>query len=420
MAIDARFQPQHSGEPAYWPRGGNMISGARLRVSESQRRARLSVRHALIPEGIAKDAGAVAGSLVAIHATDPPTVYLSVAARTRLAGPVDVAAGLHAPSMTRMTGMRRTVFVLQADLAPTVLEATARPLALRDRATILRLLDAHLGWTEDHLTEIEDSIVALVIAKGTITGRELAEALPVLRTKIRPSSSPSSTAPGQPVSMRILYNLAMTGRICRGRPLGGWTSGQYTWSPPAPMATIEPRAARADLLSHYLARYGPVTEADVRWWTGWTVTQTRQSLADVNAVAVELSEGQTGYVAPDDLDPVEPPELSVALLPALDSTVMGWRDRAWYLPSESTPALFDRTGNAGPTVWVNGQVVGGWAQDRIGRINWRLLNDVGAREQRAIAAEAERLSTWLGGSRVSPRFHTPLERELSDSPGHKR
>jgi hypothetical protein len=49
--------------------------------------------------------------------------------------------------------------------------------------------------------------------------------------------------------------------------------------------------------------------------------------------------------------------------------------------------LFGRTGNIGPTVWWEGRVVGGWA--------------------------AERLEAWPGQARVTPRFRTPLERELS-------
>ena len=50
----------------------------------------------------------------------------------------------------------------------------------------------------------------------------------------------------------------------------------------------------------------------------------------------------------------------VALLPGLDSTVMGWKERAWFLGGHQH-ALFDVNGNAGPTVWCNGRIVGGWA-----------------------------------------------------------
>jgi hypothetical protein len=102
----------------------------------------------------------------------------------------------------------------------------------------------------------------------------------------------------------------------------------------------------------------------------------------------------------------------VALLPALDPTVMGWTGRAWYL-GEHGPALFDRSGNAGPTVWADGRIVGGWAQREDGKVVHRLLEDVGAEASSAIADEAARLTEWLTPVRVKPRFRTPLERELA-------
>ena len=43
----------------------------------------------------------------------------------------------------------------------------------------------------------------------------------------------------------------------------------------------------------------------------------------------------------------------------------------------------------------------------------RLLEDVGVEAAEAIAAEAARLREWIGDVRVTPRFRTPLERELS-------
>ena len=114
----------------------------------------------------------------------------------------------------------------------------------------------------------------------------------------------------------------------------------------------------------------------------------------------------------DDLDfPADAPEVT-ALLPALDPAPMGWQSRAWYLDPH-TPRLFDRTGNVGPTVWWAGRVVGGWAQRASGEVVYRLLEDIGADGSAAGAAQAAALEAWLGPARVTPRFRTPLERELS-------
>jgi len=90
---------------------------------------------------------------------------------------------------------------------------------------------------------------------------------------------------------------------------------------------------------------------------------------------------------------------------------MGWRQRDWFLGPHAS-MLFDRSGNIGPTVWSDGRVVGGWAQRRTGEVVVRMFEDVGRRVRRAIDAEAANLAAWLGTAVVSPRFPTPLYKEL--------
>ncbi len=99
------------------------------------------------------------------------------------------------------------------------------------------------------------------------------------------------------------------------------------------------------------------------------------------------------------------------LLPTLDPTTMGWKERDWY--SARTRALFDRNGNAGPTVWWGGRIVGGWSQRKDGEIVRKLLEDVGEDARTAVEAEAERLAAWLGDARVAPGFLPPFQRALA-------
>ena len=90
---------------------------------------------------------------------------------------------------------------------------------------------------------------------------------------------------------------------------------------------------------------------------------------------------------------------------------MGWSARDFYF-GPHRPALFDTNRNAGPTIWWDGHVVGGWAQRKTGEVVLRLLEDVGTDATAAIETEAARLADWLGPVRVTPRFPTPLVREL--------
>ena len=126
-----------------------------------------------------------------------------------------------------------------------------------------------------------------------------------------------------------------------------------------------------------------------------------------------VEEAISHALAAGDLDQMPQPDPWVALLPALDSTVMGWKERAWYI-GEHAPQLFDRNGNAGPTVWAGGRVVGGWTQAKTGEIRLGLLESVSREERALIDQDAGVLRDWLGDHRITPRFRTPLEKLLGD------
>ncbi|MBX6357799.1 MAG: AlkZ family DNA glycosylase [Micromonosporaceae bacterium] len=412
------------------------MAGARRRITTEQRRARIAVRHRLATSkahaaagagrvsvaGAATGPVAVADALVALHATDPATVYLATAARTGLAPVRDLDKALYEDrSLVRMLGMRRTVFVVPVDLAPVVHAACTRAIATQERRRLVGQLKqggvpADGAEPESWLKEAEEATVRALEALGEATGAELAEHVPALRERIVQAQGKKYEAVVN-LTTRVLFLLAADGRIIRGRPRGSWISSQYRWSPtaawlPGGLPELPTEPARVQLVRRWLSAYGPGTVADLRWWTGWTAAAVKQALAAINPVEVDLDGGGTGLVLADDLDPQPVPEPWVALLPALDPTVMGWSGRDWFL-GDHGPALFDRSGNPGPTVWCDGRIVGGWAQRADGEIVYRLMEDIGREAEAAVADAAERLRVWHRNVRVTPRFRTPLERELS-------
>ena len=196
--------------------------------------------------------------------------------------------------------------------------------------------------------------------------------------------------------------------------MGAWTSRQHTWEPssawwPDGIETLDPAQARARLVEEYLRRFGPATEADVVWWTGWAKGATRTALA-----ALDTVEHAGGLVLADDVEAAEEPAPTATLLPALDPTPMGWTSRAWFLP-EQHRELYDTYGNVGPTVWWGGEVVGGWAVRPDGEVAFELVTNRGAEARHAVAEAAEALAARLDGAVVVPSFRTPLERRLSAS-----
>ncbi|MFD4031442.1 winged helix DNA-binding domain-containing protein [Streptomyces sp. NPDC058637] len=384
------------------------------RIDDEQRRTRLGRRHLLAPSERAASVVTVADAVVALHATDAATLYLSVCARLSEPGVATVDRSLYEDvSLVRLLSMRNTLFTVSTEVAPFVDASNARAVAARERRTFLKHLreDGNV-LDEPWLTETERATLSALAERGRATGGELSAAVPALRTKITvfPGTKQETV---QGVASRVIRLLAADGRIRRDRPRGSWISSQFRWTAATPWPVTEPAGARTEMALRWLRSYGPATEADLKWWTGWGVRETRQALTAAGAEEVLLDSGATGWVAPGDLAPEPPLEPWAALLPGLDPSAMGWTDRGFHLPVGHRAALFDRAGNIGPTVWWNGAVVGGWAQRADGELVWRLLSDVGRDATRHIEAEASRLSAWVGEARITPRFRTPLERELT-------
>lgn len=329
----------------------------------------------------------------------------------------DVARALYDDrSVLKILGMRRTMFVVPRDLASTINVGATRAIASGERKRLLQMVestgvDRDVGrWVSTVEKETLDALEEL----GEATAAELTKRIPGLRVQVSFGEG-SKWAGKVGVSTRMLFLLAAEGRIVRGRPRGSWLSSMYAWTPMErwlgkPLDEPQVDDAQADLVRRWLRAFGPGTQRDIQWWTGWTVANTRKAIAAVKAVEVELQD-ERGLALPDDLEPTAGGKSWEALLPALDTTTMGWFERSWYM-GDHVKRLFDRNGNAGPTIWVDGRVVGGWAQRKSGEIVYRLLEDVGAASKKGVDAEAARIEEWLGDSRIIPRFRTPLEVEL--------
>jgi hypothetical protein len=365
-----------------------------------------------------------AESLVVLHATDPATVHLSVAARVPGSDVAGTERALYDDrALIRMLGMRRTVFVAPTSFAPVIQAACTDDIAIKQRQLLVKhLTEAGIAGDAEAsglwLRAVEESTATALTLRGSATANELSADEPRLRSRL--AMAEGKTYAAQPyVTSRVLFQLAAEGRIVRGRPLGTWLSGQHQWSPaekwlPGGLG-IKPPAdcARATLAQAWLNAFGPGTAADLQWWSGWTMGQTRKALTAVDAVEVDL-DGAIGYVLPGDEAPEAEVEPWVAFLPALDPTPMGWKERGWYL-GEHKAKIFDNTGNVGPTIWADGRIVGGWGQPDSGEVRFKLLEDVGAETTAAIEAEAAKWTAWLAGVRVTPRFRSPLEKALSQS-----
>jgi hypothetical protein len=303
-------------------------------------------------------------------------------------------------SVLRILAMRRTLFLVPVGDVALVHAAASRAVAETERKrTIAMLTEAGVGPNPAALLEKLEAVgLAAVRDRGEATTAELRAIDPRLGQKLTLSRGKPYEATIS-VGQKVFFHLALEGRIGRGRPRGSWIASQFRWSPiehwlPDGIAEMPVDAARSELVRKWLRVFGPGTRNDIKWWTGWSLAATDKALAAIDVVEVDLDGGGIGYLLAEDIEPSKPPGPWVALLPALDATTMGWTDRDWYLGGYRA-ALFDNVGNAGPTIWVDGRIVGGWWQRADGEIALRFLEDVGVETRQAIDREAARLAEWI-------------------------
>lgn len=388
-------------------------------VSDTERRARLARRHGLAPGHRATSPEAATYAMTVLHATEAPTVYLSLWARVDDLTIDDVDRALYDDrTLVKQLAMRRTLFVFPRDLLPAAWGSASARVAAMHQAQLAKVVE-QAGLAPDGAAWLATARAAVLthLADGAeLSAQQLRQEVPALEGRL--DIGKGKYAANVSVAPRVLTQLAVEGLLVRGHNAGHWRTARPQWTLTRTWLDDVPEPAKqregyAELVRRWLTTFGPGTEADIVWWLGATKGAVRAALADLAAVEVGLAEGDTGWVLPDDalLDGPEPPVAPwTALLPVLDPTVMGWKARSFFLGPHG-PALFDTNGNAGTTAWWDGRVVGCWAQDPDGVVVLNLLEDVGEPGRRALAAEAERLTTWLDGHRVSTVYPSPAMRQ---------
>lgn len=386
-------------------------------IDDDERRARLARRHAVSAEHRVADAEAATRAMTVLHATEHATPYLSVQARVDGFVRDDLDRSLYRErTLVKQLAMRRTLFVFPADLLPAAWGSASRRVAAQIGARLIKEVEQH-GVADDGaawLATASAAVLELLADGGAMGATQLREALPELEGRIEVAAGKRYSG-RFPVAPRVLTQLGVEGLLVRGRNGGHWRISKPMWTRMDSWLTDVPEPLPADegyaeLVRRYLRTFGPATEADIVWWLGATKSSVRAALARLEAVEVALERDGAGYVLPDDVEPEPPVEPWAALLPVLDPTTMGWRDRAFYLDPEDVRYLFDSNGNGGTTAWWNGRIVGAYVQDDAGRVELVLHHDPGDVGRRALQEQADRLTDWLDGEVVASVYKSHLMR----------
>ncbi|MCR8900096.1 winged helix DNA-binding domain-containing protein [Gordonia sp. GONU] len=396
----------------------------RPRITDAQRRSRLMRRMHLDAASRAPSAVDAARTMVGLHSTTPSTVYLSAWARVDGLARTDIDTALYGDrTLVRHLAMRRTLFAFSRDLLAESIGALGPRISASERTNMLRDLrrtpevDDPEGWIET----ARDAVLAELAGGESLTSTELRGRLPALDGSIIFGEG-KSWAGKSHFGPRVLNMLDASGDIVRGPNRLDWHLSRPAWTsmkvwlgetPDVPSVHDGHKA----LIERWLRTYGPGTETDIVWWLGSTKTAVRAALADLGTVEVDLDGGGVGHVLPDDLpgdsdngDGDDDCEPQAVLLPELDPTTMGFKERDFYL-GDHGPAVFDSVGNGGQTAWWDGRIVGGWYRRDDNSIAIHPLEPLPVEARRKLDARAAELAAWLGEAPMKIGYAAPYMRQ---------
>jgi hypothetical protein len=297
------------------------------------------------------DAVQIAKNIGGLHGTSATGPFLSLLARSISFKRDDLAVEMSKKkSLARIRYVRNTIYILPKEFIPVAYAATSQ----MAEVTAARF-SKYLGITPTHYARISNKILKILRGRG-LTTREI-------KQKLRTATN---IAP-------IVNLMCDKGLLVRSLPREGWKSTQHAYYlfkdyyPDLDLSAYDEKEARKIIIERYLLSFGPVTEKDIAWWTGFPKTLVREILEDLGdeVSSVEIPELEGDYLIHSSEQEslqsfVSPKHPIVNILPCLDPYIMGYKDRERYRLPKHDKMIFDRSGNATSTILVDGRVAGIW------------------------------------------------------------
>ncbi len=339
-----------------------------------------------------------------LHATASTVPYLSLFSRTKHFTREMLDNELYMKrTMGKIRCVRKTVYILPKELITTSFAAARRMID-----PVSEKYSKFLGIKEKEYEESSEKILFILKDRG-MTAKEMKK---VLRTKLNLSP--------------IVNLMCDKGLLIRGNPKGGWKSNIHTYYlfndyfPDLNLSKFKEEKARRLLVEQYLASFGPATETDVTWWTGFPKGEIRQiidelqdklcltEILDAKGSHFLLSSQRSRLVSTK--PPVKP---VINMLPSLDPYLMGYKDRERYLDQKYYNFIFDRTGNATSTILLDGQVVGVWdfAENKESLVKIFFLKKVSDDVEKEVIVKANKMGQFIADKEVQLKkcdFMVPL------------
>ncbi|QOR71566.1 AlkZ family DNA glycosylase [Ruania alkalisoli] len=292
---------------------------------------------------------------VALQGQDLPAVLRAIAIRSRPGTTVDdVRQAFDSGYLVRSWPMRGTLFATTPGHLATLLSLTAER---THRATTRRR--EQLGLDDHTIGRARDLLAEALHERPRTRG----EAMELWDT------AGIATANGR--GYHLLMHLAVDALIHWGRFA---ETGHQLLELTTTSREADPDAALAQVIRGYVAARGPVTLADLAWWTKLPKTQLRKAAATVEDLMEVSVDGTASWMLADDqepgheahaCDPGDDATPQVDLVPGFDEWILGYADRSLVASPEALRALVPGgNGVFRPAVLVDGVVVGTWKPPR--------------------------------------------------------
>ena len=295
-----------------------------------------------------------AGDLCGLHATCPTTPYLSLFARMNQFSKSDLKREVEInKSLVRIRSIRSTLHLIPFEKNTLVFAATKAQLNRRSEKYI-----QHLGMTLEEFNSIAEKIII------TLTGRGLTA------NEIKKETGNSK------YTSHVINILCDEGTIVRGMINGSWKSNIHRYFrfedfySESDISNISKEVAFEYLVMDYIKSYGPVTMEDIIWWSGLNKQTVRQVIENKKKELENLNiEGypENFLMLKSDFDSLLQTAISgnlnVLFLPAMDPFIMGYKVRQRFIDDAESDFVYDRFGNATPTIILDGTIIGIWDLD---------------------------------------------------------
>ncbi len=330
----------------------------------------------------------VAGDVGGLHATNATTPYLSLLARCRDLTRERLDAELYeGRTLVRLRSVRGTIYIYPREFIPAAFAATAR--------ANVRLSQRYLEFQGVSSAECLSTSRAIL---QVLQGHEMSA------MAIRRELQSNARIPA------VLTLMCDQGLLLRARPDKGWRDAHHRYAllseylPDVDLTRWSEGEASLQVVRQYLRAFGPASEHDIAWWTGFTRSRVRAALSELRGELAQIEiDGLPGQwlLLKDDIEllqktrPARKP--TVNLLPGLDPYLMGYRERGRWLDEARTAWVFDRAGNATNAILVEGRAAGVWDVVSTGEpgVKLFLFEATPGRVLDAIQAEAQRLGRFV-------------------------